>query len=141
MLNDREKAKIAYTKKTDETLKKYYENEAQIASKEIEKYNKMINDNLDMSSEKSEIINELIELYHLRHLHYLNKIDNNLKINEKIDNISITDKINKLNLKLISQKGKGYVNLPIPLSKLNITNSKKLISDIKNLLNNLQDTK
>ena len=52
MLNDREKAKIEYTKKTDEALKKYYENEAQIASKKIEKYNKMINDNLDMSSEK-----------------------------------------------------------------------------------------
>ena len=46
-----------------------------------------------------------------------------------------------MKLKLISQKGKGYVNLPILLSKLNITNSKELISDIKNLLNNLQDTK
>ena len=38
-------------------------------------------------------------------------------------------------------KGKGYVNLPILLSRLNVTNSKELISDIKNLLNNLQDTK
>ena len=34
-------------------------------------------------------------------------------------------------------EGKGYVNLPILLSKLNVTNSKELISDIKNLLNNL----
>ena len=38
-------------------------------------------------------------------------------------------------------KGKGHVNLPILLSKLNVTNSKELISDIKNLLNNLQATK
>ena len=49
-------------------------------------------------------------------------------------------------------EGKGYVNLPILISKLNVTNSKELISDIatnskelisdiKNLLNNLQDTK
>ena len=38
-------------------------------------------------------------------------------------------------------KGKGYVNLPIHLSKLNVTNSKELSSNIKNLLNNLQDTK
>ena len=38
-------------------------------------------------------------------------------------------------------QGKGYINLPILLSKLNVTNSKELISDIKNLLNNLQDTK
>ena len=75
------------------------------------------------------------------HLYYLNKIDNNIKIDKKIDNISVTDKINKLRLKLISHKGKGYVNLPIHLSKLNVTNSKELMSDIKNLLNNLQDTK
>ena len=107
----------------------------------MEKYNKLINDNLDMSSEKSEIINKLIELCHLKHLYYLNKIDNNLETNEKIDNISITDEINKLELELINHKGKGYVNLPILLSKLNINNSKELISDIKNLLNNLQDTK
>ena len=38
-------------------------------------------------------------------------------------------------------QGKGYVSLPILLSKLNVTNSKELISDIKNLLNNLKDTK
>ena len=38
-------------------------------------------------------------------------------------------------------KGKGYVNLPIHLSKLNVTNSKELSSNTKNLLNNLQDTK
>ena len=107
----------------------------------MEKYNKMINDNLDMSSEKSEIINKSIELYHLKHLYYLNNIDNNLEINEKIDNISIADEINKLDLEFINQKGKGSVNLPILLSKLNINNSKELISDIKNLLNNLQDTK
>ena len=112
-----------------------------MASKEIEKYNKMINDNLDMLSEKSKIINELIELYHLMNLYYLNKIDNNIKIDEKIDNISINNKVNKLRLKLISHKGKGYVNLPILLSKLSVTNSKELMSDIKNLLNNLQDTK
>ena len=61
----------------------------------MEKYNKIINDDLDMPSEESETINKLIELYHLKHLYYLNKIDNNLEINEKIDNISITDEINK----------------------------------------------
>ena len=136
-LNDRKKD----NKKTDEILKKYYEKEAQKTSKKMEKYNKMINDNLDMLSKKSKIINKLIELYHLIHLYYLNKIDNNLELNEEIDNVSITNEINKLELKLIDQKGKRYVNLPILLSKLNINNSKELISDIKNLLNNLQDTK
>ena len=122
-------------------MKKYYKNNVQDAFKEIEKLNKMINDNPDMPSEKRKIINELIELYKLKHLYYLNKIDNNLGKNKEIDYNAINSKINSLNLKLIMHKGKGYVKLPILLSKLNVTNSKELISDIKNLLNNLQDTK
>ena len=101
----------------------------------------MINDNPDMSSEKKEIINELIELYNLMHLYYLNKINNNLAKNKEIDNNVINSKINDLRLKLIMHEGKGYVNLPILLSKLTVTNSRELISDIKNLLNNLQDNK
>ena len=52
-LKDREEL----SKNTNRALKKYYTYGAQRASKEIEKYNKIINDNLDMSSEKSEIIN------------------------------------------------------------------------------------
>ena len=51
-IKDREEV----SKNTDKKLKEYYTKEAQKASEEIEKYNKMINDNLDMSSEKSEII-------------------------------------------------------------------------------------
>ena len=39
------------------------------------------------------------------------------------------------------QKGKGYVDLPILLSKLNINNSKELISDIKQLINKLYNNK
>ena len=35
-----------------------------------------------MSSEKSVIINKLIELYSLKRIYNLNKIDNNLKVNE-----------------------------------------------------------
>ena len=37
------------------------------------------------------------------------------------------------------KKGKGYVDLPILLSKLNINSSKELISNIKQLINNLYD--
>ena len=70
-------------------LKKYYEKEVQRASEEVEKFNKIINDNPDMSSEKSEIINRLIELYSLRRLYYLNNADNNSKANEKIDHVPI----------------------------------------------------
>ena len=37
------------------------------------------------------------------------------------------------------KKGKGYVDLPILLSKLNINSSKELLSNIKQLINNLYD--
>ena len=70
------------SKRADKALKEYYTLNAQRASEEIEKYNKIINDNLDMSSEKSEIINKLIELHNLTKIYKLNKIDNNLKANE-----------------------------------------------------------
>ena len=63
-------------------MKKCYKDNVQDAFKEIEKLNKMINDNPDMSSEKREIINELIELYNLKNLYYLNKMDNNLEKNK-----------------------------------------------------------
>ena len=40
------------------------------------------------------------------------------------------------------QKGKGYVDLPILLSKLNINNtSKELVSNVKQLINYLYDNK
>ena len=59
-INAKNKAKEEDSKCIDEILKEYNKKEAQTASEEIEKLNKMINDNLDMSSEKSEIINKLI---------------------------------------------------------------------------------
>ena len=39
------------------------------------------------------------------------------------------------------KKGKGYVDLPILLSKLNINSSKELISNIKQLVKNFSDNK
>ena len=40
------------------------------------------------------------------------------------------------------QKGKGYLHLPIALSKIYTNNSsKELINNIKQLINDLQDTK
>ena len=104
-IKDREEV----SKNTDKKLKEYYTKETQRASKEIEKYNKMINDNLDMSSEKSEIINKLIELHSLIRIYYLNKIDNNLEANETINNISLEKDIRKLEKRFreLSKKGRG----------------------------------
>ena len=104
-IKDREEV----SKNADKALKEDYTKEGQRASEEIEKYNKMINDNLDMSSEKSEIINRLIELHSLIQIYYLNKIDNNLKANENINNISIERDIMKLEKRLrkLPKKGRG----------------------------------
>ena len=62
-----------------------------------------------MSSEKSEIINILIELNSLKQIYHLNKIDDNLKANENIDNILIDREIYELEKKLrnLPKKGSG----------------------------------
>ena len=111
----------------------------------------MINDNLDMSSEKSQIINKLIELYSLIQIYYLNKIDNNLKANENIDNISIESEIRESEKRLrdLPKKGsdaftsqKEFAKLLTFLAQLLINNSsKEPINDIKQLVNNLYDNK
>ena len=113
---DKEEAR----KNIDKVLEEYYTNEAQRASKEREKFNKIINDNLDMSSEKSEIINKLIELYSLIQIYYLNKIDNNLKSNENIDNISIESEIRELKKRLrdLPKKGSGVFTSQKEIAKL-----------------------
>ena len=138
--------------------------EAQSASKKIEKYNKIINDNLDMSSEKSEIINKLIELPSLIKIYNLNKLDNNLEANKDINNVSIRSNIIMLEKRLreLSKKGMGvftsqkeFAKLLTFLAQLLTNNtaeptagssalarsSKKLISDIEQLINNLYENK
>ena len=145
------KAKEEASKNIDEILKEYNTKEAQRASKKIEKFNKMTNDNLDMSSEKSEIINKLIELYSLIQIYYLNKIDNNLKANENINNILIESEIRELEKRLrdLPKKGSGvftsqkeFAKLLTFLAQLLTNNSsKEPINDIKQLINNLDDNK
>ena len=148
---DKNKAKEEASKNINKVLKEYYTNEAQKVPKEIEKFNKMINDNLDMSSEKSEIINKLIELYSLIQIYYLNKIYNNLKANKNIDNISIESEIRELEKRLrdLPKKGSGvftsqkeFAKLLTFLAQLLTNNSsKEPINDIKQLINNLYDNK
>ena len=148
------------SKKTNKALKEYYTYEAQRASEEIEKYNKLINDNLDMSSEKSEIINKLIKLYSLKQIYNLNKTNNNLKANENINNNLVQSDIIKLEKRLrkLPKKGRGvftsqkeFAKLLTFLAQLLTNNtaepsalarsSKKLIGDIEQLINNLYDNK
>ena len=73
-----------------------------------------------MSSEKSEIINKLIELHSLIQIYYLNKIDNNLKANENINNISIERDVIKLEKRVreLSKKGRGVYTSQKEFAKL-----------------------
>ena len=122
-----------------------------MASEELEKFNKMINNDLDMSGEKSEKINKLIELYSLRQIYYLNKIDNNSKANEKIDNIPSIREISKLKKRLreLPKKGSGmftsqkeFAKLLTVLAQLHAgNNSKKLKNNINQLLKSLYNSK
>ena len=104
-----------------------------------------------MSSEKSEIINRLMELYSLWQIYYLNKIDTNLKANEKIDDDSISREINKLEKRLRDQhkkvssmftSQKVFAKLLTFLAQFHAgNNSKKLKNDINRLLKALYNSK
>ena len=104
-----------------------------------------------MSSEKCEIINRLIELYSLIQIYYLNKIDNNLKANEKVDDVSISREINELEKTLRDQpkkescvftSEKEFAKLLTFLVQLHAgNNSKKLGNDINQLLKTLYNSK
>ena len=69
--------------------------------------NKIINDNPDMSSKKSEIINRLIELYNLKHIYYLNKVNNNSEKNKAINIALLNSNMNELEKRLRDQEGSG----------------------------------
>ena len=81
----------------------------------------------------------------------MNKIDNNLKANENIDNISIGSDIRKLEKKLRDSPKKGsgvftsqkdFAKLLTFLAQLLTNNSsKEPINDLKQLINNLYDNK
>ena len=58
-------------------LKKHDKNEARRSFEKIKKFNKIISDNPNISSEKSEIINKLIKFHSLKETYYLNKANNN----------------------------------------------------------------
>ena len=90
-------------------------------------------------------------MYSLRQIYYLNKIDNNLKANEKIDDDSISREIHELEKRLREQHKKGsgmftsqkaFAKLLTSLAQLHAgNNSKKLKIDINRLLKALYKSK
>ena len=94
--------------------------------KKIKTINKIENDLNDLK--ENENINKL--------KNYIKKLRNSIYGNDKEK--SKTDQAKSFE----DQKGKGYVNLPIALFKIYANNSsKELINNIKQLINNLYDTK
>ena len=101
--------------------------------KEIENLKHKIND-------KEKSINELKDMHEQEiknlkdQLVFLKKSDQEPKSRKRADQELKSRKI-------ADHQRKGYVDLPILLSKLNINSSKELISNIMQLLNNLYDNK
>ena len=56
-----------------------------------------------------------------------------------MEKIKVKLKLNKQAFE--DQKGKGYIDSPILLSKLNINSSKELVSNVKQLVKNLYNNK
>ena len=93
-----------------------------------------VNDNKMI--EKIKIINEYEDnLNNLKENENINKLKNSIYGKDK-------GKIKTEQARSFEdQKGKGYVDLPILLSKLNINSSKELVSNVKQLVKNLYDNK
>ena len=74
----------------------------------------------------------------------LDGVENDLTKSKKSKNVNqLKDYLMKIKhlTGIKDRKGKGYVDLPILLSRLNIDSSKELISNLKQLVKNLYDNK
>ena len=100
------KAREEDSKHIDEIIKKHNKNEAQRSFKEIKHFNKIISDNPNMSSEKSEIINKLIKLHSLKET-YLNKSNNNSEKNKETDITLLDRERTELEKFFRDQRGSG----------------------------------
>ena len=144
-----DKAREEDSKNIDEMIKKHDKNEAQRSFEEIKKSNKIIRDNPNMSSEKSEIINKLIKLHSLKQTYYLNKANNNSEKNKETDITLLDREITELEKVFRDQRGSGvftskneFVKLLILLAQLlTKTSSREFKNDTSKLLKNLYNTK
>ena len=77
------------------------------------------------------------------------KLDNKEKFDNKDDNkddnnmpyLETEEEAAERIADYYEKKGKGYIDLPILLSKLNINSSKELVSNVKQLVKNLYNNK
>ena len=132
-----------------EINKKFYKDEKERANSKIKYINKMISENPKISTEEINILTKLKEFNELRREYFTNKFNNESEKNKFMDIKSIDKSIYKLEDQLRKKGGRGvftyknkFVKLLILLTQLLTSNSsKKLISDIEQLTNNLYDNK
>ena len=132
----------------------FYEYELNISDSRIKYLDKIIEENPKMSAKKKDIINQLKSLYAIRKDYFKIKIYN--PESKPPDLKSLDDQIRDLEKEFRDQKGRGvftsqkeFAKLLTFLAQLLTNNtaeptarsSKKLISDIEQLINNLYENK
>ena len=122
-------------KKNIEILEKHYQKNKSL----INKYKKEIQDLKNIIHEDEEFFNN-DEKNRIKKDEEINKYKQEIKeLKEKLDNkddnntpyLETEEEAAERIADLQEKKGKGYIDLPILLSKLNINSSKELVSNIK----------
>ena len=129
--------------------KEFYRYESEISNASIKHFDKIINENPEISIRKINIITKLKELYAQRETYFKNKFNNNPEINKFIKIKSIDDEIRELEDKFRKQQGSSmfiYQNkfvkvLTLLTQLLSKNNSKKLKNDINQILKELYNSK
>ena len=145
--------KIQEIEKELEKSEEYINIDARIkdkAQKDINEFNilkdmqkKEIENLEDKINDKDTLMNEL-NILKDTHEQEIKDFKNQLILKEKSDKEPKSRKRvdqEPKSRKRADHQGKGYVDLPILLSKLNINSSKELINNIKQLINNLHNNK
>ena len=89
----------------NDKLKEFYSYESEISNARINYFDRIINENPEISIRKISIITKLKELYAQREMHFRNKFNNNPEINEFVKLRSIDDEICKLEDEFRKQQG------------------------------------
>ena len=125
----------------------FYEHELNISDSRIKNFDKIIKENLEMSTKKIDIINQLKMLYTFRKDYFKVKIND--PKSKKVNLKPLDDEIQKLEDEFRNQKGSGtftyqnkFVKLLTLLTQLlTKNNSKKLKDDINQILKELYNSK
>ena len=144
-----EKLTTKYIDKFLKNDKEFYRYESEISNARIKYFDKIIDENPEMTVMKIIVINELKNLYVQRETYFRNKFNNNQEKKKFIKLRSIDDEIRKLEDDIRKQQGSGvftyqndFVKLLTLLTQLlTKNNSKKIKDEINQILKKLYNLK